>query len=155
MNKIVGLAAAMMITLAMLGYITPVMAAKVTYVRIQADMSTYSLRQNVRLTVRASYDTSGLISFGACVEYKILIKEVKWLGLYKKEITQRTYQGSCYIGAFPNPVTIEQTLGVSASQFGKGNHQVYAEVWFASAKVFGRVTGWEKGTSPTIQVTIK
>jgi len=143
-----------LLLVATVGCITPVMAAKVTYVRIQADKNTYSLRQNVRLTVRGSYDTSGLTSFGACVEYKILIKEVKWLGLYKKEITQKTYQGSCYIGTFPNPVTIEQTLDVSASQFGKGKHQVFAEVWFASAKVFGRVTSWEKGTSSTIQITI-
>jgi len=155
-NKMaIGIIGIAMLAIVLGSTIQPALAAKVMAVGIFADKSRYSVQETVRLTVAAKYDTSGLVGFAACIRYKIIIKEVKWLGLYKKEIVQRTYEGSCYVGRLPNPINIQQTLDIHASRFGNGNHKIYAEVWFASAMVFGVVTSWEKGTSRTIEITVR
>jgi hypothetical protein len=140
------------VTLVSLG--APVMASKVNWVSLKSDASSYPLSGTVGFTVRANWDTSGIFGIG-CLKYKIIIKEVKWWGLWKTEITQATYEGSCYLGRLPNPVYIEQNLYVSANRLGRGSHSLYAEVWFASSIFLGTVTGWDKASSSTIQVVIR
>ncbi len=125
-------------------------AAGVTSVTIYASRSSNQILVNVR----AFYDTSGLFGFG-CIDYKIKIKESRWYW-FDKTRYDKTFRGEyCYIGKYPNPIQINKLLGFTSNSFGKGIHKIYAEVYFASGKIGGWVTSWEKGRSNSITVTVR
>ncbi len=148
-----GLCTLLVLQIIIIGLPITAQAAQVTSVILTTDKSAYAIGENIQARVVATYDTSGISGacFGPCIDYKLWIYKKTWWGkdtLYFEENDN----------AFPvQPIiTLDKTIYLNSNdpKLGIGNHDIFAEVQFTDAKLFGKTTSWNTGSSPTVSIQI-
>jgi hypothetical protein len=135
--------------------IESVYASTVTSFSAKTSKFIYKSNEQIAITVRAIWDTSGLVGLGG-IQYTIKIQEISWWGLIRTDLTSQTYKEASYIGKMPNPITIDKTLFFQASKLTKGTHTIIAEISFAKSYIplFGPVA-WDTKTSQQLTLTVQ